>query len=421
MNAISPERRPLFQRLIRAFYNLLLSQPMPHCVVSWHFLFRRNDPLVQRHLEISRHARHDKIPPPLWFMLNSLLWLRWALFHAWLWTWRAVATWGQMVSTREGIGRPRQFLRILGLALLHSIDPSDAYYYRLYRPARQSLLWTYVYDQETSAFHRMRSRALGDERAASEILYDKTALSRLLALRGLPVVPILHEVPRGVAMDFSPWLDAYPRLFCKTRRGARAEGAFLVERSTAAPGWHIQEFAGPAITPEAAGAFLARCGKRAAYLIQECLEDHPALADLATVDRAITLRVITEHRGSAIQVGSAQLAIPVALPIKTHHWSHAFLAVAMQDGRLTPPTEDAMAPDEQPQYARLASLLGGRCIPDWPTVRDLAIAAHASFPTIHAIAWDFVLTASGPRLLEGNTCWGVFVPQWLSGGLVSGE
>ncbi len=101
----------------------------------------------------------------------------------------------------------------------------------------------------------------------------------------------------------------------------------------------IQEFAGAAIAPEAAGAFLARCGKRNTYLIQECLEDQPALADLATVDRAITLRVITEHRGS----------------------------------------------------------------------------------TIHAIAWDFVLTASGPRLLEGNTCWGVFVPQWLSGGLVSGE
>jgi len=66
----------------------------------------------------------------------------------------------------------------------------------------------------------------------------------------------------------------------------------------------------------------------------------------------------------------------------------------------------------------LASLAGKRRIPDWPTVHDLAIAAHAAFPTIQAIAWDFVLTPIGPRLLEGNTNWGVFIPQWLSGGLL---
>jgi len=80
---------------------------MAHGVVSLDFIFRRADPLVKRHLAISRQARHDKIPPPLWLVLNGLLWLRWVSFHAWLWTWRAVALWGRLVSAREGIGRPR--------------------------------------------------------------------------------------------------------------------------------------------------------------------------------------------------------------------------------------------------------------------------------------------------------------------------
>jgi len=391
---------------------------MAHGVVSLDFIFRRADPLVKRHLAISRQARHDKIPPPLWLVLNGLLWLRWVSFHAWLWTWRAVALWGRLVSAREGIGRPRQFLRILGLALCHSIGPMDAYYYRLYRPARRGLLWTYVYDQEVYAFHRMRSRALGDERAASTLLQDKIALTRLLAARGLPVVPILQQAPRGTTMDFTPWLERYPRLFCKTRQGARAEGAFLVERTAVAPGWRIDEFAGAKVAPESADAFLARCRKRDDYLIQAYLENHPDLADLATVDRAITLRIITEHRDSSVQVNLAQLAIPVAWPGKAANWAHAFLNVATQDGRLRPPPEDAIAPNEQTCYTRLASLAGKRHIPDWPTVHDLAIAAHAAFPTIQAIAWDFVLTPIGPRLLEGNTNWGVFIPQWLSGGLL---
>jgi hypothetical protein len=44
--------------------------------------------------------------------------------------------------------------------------------------------------------------------------------------------------------------------------------------------------------------------------------------------------------------------------------------------------------------------------------------AHAVFPDVWAIAWDWVLTPEGPVLLEGNSGWGTTLPQRLEGGLL---
>jgi len=55
-------------------------------------------------------------------------------------------------------------------------------------------------------------------------------------------------------------------------------------------------------------------------------------------------------------------------------------------------------------------------LPDWPLLIDASHRAQAQFPGIWAIAWDWVLTADGPVLLEGNVGWGGAVPQQLQGG-----
>ena len=55
-------------------------------------------------------------------------------------------------------------------------------------------------------------------------------------------------------------------------------------------------------------------------------------------------------------------------------------------------------------------------LPDWRSLIDASHRAQAQFPGIWPIAWDWVLTADGPMLLEGNLGWGGAVPQQLQGG-----
>jgi hypothetical protein len=41
------------------------------------------------------------------------------------------------------------------------------------------------------------------------------------------------------------------------------------------------------------------------------------------------------------------------------------------------------------------------------------------FPDVWAIAWDWVITPSGPVLLEGNSGWGTATPQMIQGGFLA--
>ena len=63
--------------------------------------------------------------------------------------------------------------------------------------------------------------------------------------------------------------------------------------------------------------------------------------------------------------------------------------------------------------------MGRSPIPFWSELRKGALASHALFPDVYAIAWDYVVTPDGPLLLEGNTGWATRMPQIFNGGLLS--
>lgn len=57
-------------------------------------------------------------------------------------------------------------------------------------------------------------------------------------------------------------------------------------------------------------------------------------------------------------------------------------------------------------------------VPRWHELADYTHQAHATFPDIRAIAWDWVITPAGPVLLEGNVGWGAAMPQLMLGGFL---
>ncbi|HET8704894.1 MAG TPA: sugar-transfer associated ATP-grasp domain-containing protein, partial [Pseudomonadales bacterium] len=70
------------------------------------------------------------------------------------------------------------------------------------------------------------------------------------------------------------------------------------------------------------------------------------------------------------------------------------------------------------RYSPLHKRLQAFCVPEWAQLAALAQRAHTLVQDIRVVAWDFVVTPTGPVLLEGNSGWGLTVPQILNGPLL---
>lgn len=411
----------LLKRVWRQCKRLCWGPVPPQCMVSWAVWFPGADRYRQQHRDIARYARPAKIPLPFWLLLQALLWLRWIGWYAWTSTVLAHQAWSAEVLEREGIRRSQQFFTILKLALAHSIHPFDAYAYRLYRPDRRQSMWTYVFDQEVGAYHRWRnaqlvSAQLGNARQATVLLQDKWALTEHLAAADLPVAPILQKLVRGTAFEFTSLLPAHPKLFAKTRHGARAEGAFIVQAG--ASGFSVQDYQGRNLAGDELEDFLAKQSAADDYLIQPWLHNHSELAALVGVDRAITLRLVSLHPGASRRLHSAELMIPGGE--LGARWGHAFVPLDIVTGQVELNSVDGFTPWDRDVVAQfIAQGWQGRVMPFWPQISAAAIKAHDLLPQIHGIAWDFIVTDAGPMLLEGNNCWGVESCQMQGGGLLA--
>ena len=58
-------------------------------------------------------------------------------------------------------------------------------------------------------------------------------------------------------------------------------------------------------------------------------------------------------------------------------------------------------------------------IPYWQDLINYTHLAHQQFPDLATLAWDWVITPTGPVLLESNTGWGTTTPQLLMGGFLA--
>jgi hypothetical protein len=402
----------------RYFQREVWHRSLPHGLLGIRYLWPGADARVRAHRALWWASGHGW-PRPLWLLLQAWHWLRWVGFWARRASWRMVRH-QRRENTDVDDWPPGSGGRVLRLALTWCIPPRDSVRFGLHRDPASAL--DFVYDHELGAWHRLRSLPLGLNEHSRRLLQDKPGLSEVLSQRGVPMAPVLTVAPRGTTtVDLALWLPGHEAMFCKMRSGNQGRGAFAAWRQ--GDGLAGRTFTGQPLadTPAVEHAWRALLQLDDA-LIQPRLANHPALAGLGLADEAITVRYISEWRAGSLFCLSAVLEVPTHRDEINGDTLYTILPIEAGTGRLLPWPEHARLPTAARDWverlyrtAREQHLIH---VPGWSELAGYTHQAHAAFPNIRAIAWDWVITPTGPVLLEGNVGWGAAVPQRILGGFL---
>jgi hypothetical protein len=415
------------RRIAAALWREAVLRRTPHGLINLGYLRPRPAPEIALHRALWLDALPGW-PRPVVAVIETFLWLRWTLFGAWRATWRALRAQGAETQARDGIPIRRQAARLLGLALRWGIPPGQACSFGLQRPpgarsrgARDPAL-RYVFEPERAAWHRhLNAGDPGRDRAVA-LLRDKSALAACLAQAGIDVVSTWATWTPGEPLEFAGWVGthvpaeatAFPGLFFKLRDGVRGLHAFAAWQRDGA--WEGAALGEPTVRGlEAVQALWQALTRHGAVIVQPRLATHPALAPLAGNDEAVTVRVITRREaGGGAGATMAMLEVPLAFGGLHAVWpvdaSAGAVSRSTWDGRPANAVPDAVAPRIRPPEPALR-------IPDWERLARQSGEAHDLVAALVFIAWDWIVTPDGARLLEGNSGWNTGMPQRLFGSL----
>lgn len=352
-------------------------------------------------------------------ILEAWLWLRWQLWSGPLALWRSLRRAGPRIRAEEGISLVRQAWRVGTLSLGYCIPPFEIVRYRLYRNAPG--VTEYVYDHTLTAFHAQRNAASDAAAASVLLLADKERQTAELAELGVAMVPILAVARRGSHELLASHLSKDDTLFFKPRHGSRSQGAFAAQLDRGVV--VVDPVAGTQLRGKDAARYWSRLLDADDMIVQPRLGVDPEVADLASPDDIVTVRYISQRQPAAERPESevscycATLELPAGRSGEGPRPVYVVLPVDPLTGRIArfPPR---LPSGEAGNYDRVYARLGDRVVPGWTAICRGSHVAHGHFPGLHAIAWDWAVTPAGPRLLEGNSGWGVAMPQLLYGGLL---
>jgi len=394
----------------------VIRRPFPHGVLHPRFLLPGQSRQVGIHRTLWRMGRPRSIPVLVWWPLELLLWLRWALWSGWGPLWRTVRRLGPVVAEAEGIPVWRQGLRLARISLLGGIPAAALYPFCLYRADGARRMWDYLYDTETVPFHRWESAPLGLSRASLDLVQDKAALSEAARALGVATAGNLGVLPKGGTPDLPPYLDHPGGIFVKLRSGNRAEDAFALARQGGR--LSIRCLHGKTLEEQALPDHLRAMAAKDDLLVQPLLTTHPDLQTACAIDDVATLRLITRRVGEEVVSAWAMVELAVERSEEGHPL-YVILALA-EDGRIKRFPEAVPLPAEaRARIAKVEALLSGQILPGWTAMRQGSLLLHQRLlPDLATIAWDWALTPQGGRLLEGNFGRGMQLPQTIHGGLL---
>jgi hypothetical protein len=212
-------------------------------------------------------------------------------------------------------------------------------------------------------------------------------------------------------------------LFCKPRHGSASAGA-LTAWITAGI-LTVEPLDGVPLVGERAEAHWQRLLEKDDMLLQPKLSVHPDLAPAASDHDIVTARYIT-RRGLPNKYGEQEIApycamleLPAGKDHATGRCRYVVLPVDASTGEIQRFPQRYLPDPAVERHRAAVSSLRDSAVSGWESVLKFSALAHRHFPGVHAIAWDWALTPSGPVLLEGNAGWGTATPQQLHGGLLA--
>jgi Sugar-transfer associated ATP-grasp len=409
--------------LLRWLRREVIRRRLPHGLVHWRYLLPRPPPPLARQRSLWLTSVPG-LPRPLWWTVELWLWLRWQLWHGPHSVWRAVRRLGPRVRDEEGISLLAQGYTVARLALAYCIPPHEIYRYRLYRRDQRGRVGMLVYDHTVASFHQARNDPGDATHEALRLLADKQRQTAELAALGVPVVPIHSVVPRRSSVPLRSYLGDGATIFCKPRHGSAGRGAFTARISEGGC-LMVDPLVRPTLSGEAAEAYWTGLLKRDDMLIQPRLSVDQDFSKLATADDIVTVRYISQRVGTDAN-GHAQLdgyCATLELPCWKDEASgrrgYVVLEIDAPSGKVEGFPEAYLSGEAAARYRSVTAQVAGMTIPNWQQIRQASHIAHRRCRGIHAIAWDWALTAEGPLLLEGNSGWSTSTPQLLGRGLIT--
>ena len=266
-------------------------------------------------------------------------------------------------------------------------------------------------------------------------LADKVAFTAMIAAMGLPTTRIqaAFAPTRGFgtlptlrgADDVITFLTGPARfpLFGKPVRGSQALGSVLIRSVDAAA---ASATLGNGQTVALAGlAAEVVANTDYGFVFQDAVAVHPAIAAITGSAAVSTVRVVTVNRTDQPEVLYTAWKLPSPTAMSDNFWQAGSLIalVAPKTGEVLQ-VRFASGPDTQwPEVHPVSGCqIKGITLPDWQSVLDLAIAAHAIVPDNGVLGWDIALTPQGPLIIECNENTGHALYQLAAGrGVLNAE
>lgn len=254
---------------------------------------------------------------------------------------------------------------------------------------------------------------------AVPLVEDKERFARSCADLGLPTPAVAAVLRRSsdretTARDWSRQMQerAVGDFVVKPISGQRGIGVHVLRRT--ADG--VDDMRGGLLTWDELVRRLER-EPHAAYLVQRRVPCHPSLRDVSASEALQSVRVVTlvgADERPQILYSLLRIAVGSTLTdgFRAEDSSSTGNLIARVDdaGRLARPVAEAPGGfglarvDRHPVTG--FGLTGWR-VPEWESVRALALEAAAAFPPLRTVGWDIAPTPGGAVLIEGNAWWGL--------------
>jgi hypothetical protein len=316
----------------------------------------------------------------------------------------ATRSYGERYARQSGIGRWRQFLSQVQLAVCHRILPKYYYIFALDRPELRRRAAEYVTRTETKGgvYRALKQR---EDRDTVVRISDKLVFSSFFSRNGVRAVPLVAAYRDGARVpDVGP--AETPRdvdLFVKPIEGRGGGGteAWLVQ----APGQY-RSSRGEEKSLQALLEHVAAKSRDGEYLLQPRLANHPDIADL-TPGALSTVRLLTvlDEKLEPEAVNAAfRMSISRTSPVDNFHAGGIAAAVDMATGTLGRASGLGLGGDFSwhEKHPLTGGVILGRRLPDWEQAKALAVAAHRLLAPRIVVGWDIGFLADGPCLVEGN-------------------
>lgn len=396
-----------------------LHRRSPHGLLSIRYFLPFQSNIVKNHRRLWFAGRSNEIAILLWISLEMWLWLRWCLFSGWRSVFSAVIDNGAALRDLIGMSIPRQLLWLVRYSIGWCIHPHELYNLALTKAGANPLF--YVFDSETAGFHKLCNKRHPNSAKSIKLLRDKYAFASLMETQRINMAPTytVHDASKTP----SKLIDLFPNdaqeVFCKLRSSNGGRAAFWARKNG-------QTLCGGTLSGErlidnnrVEDAWQNLCGK-GEVLVQAYLKNHHSFANLLDTDAPITLRVMTvKNRHMAVE--NAQLEVPVTSTSQNGSNGkvrYIFIAIEVTTGRIDlSQTIESHAPKKQKSLHDLLPNIPEK-LPYWDEIYKHSKNMHDTSLDLWAIAWDWVITADGPFLLEGNSGFRLGAQQMQYGGFI---